>query len=88
MHETLSQGALAPVADVAEERTGHRPVRQTVWRWLREEPPLRGLFVDGRWKTTPAAFDDFLSRRSEAQLAKKVAPAEASDADLKSAGLL
>lgn len=87
MHETLKQGPLRPIADIAERRTGHRPVRQTGWRWIHAEEPLRAVFVRGRWMTTEAAFDDFLQRRSEAQLRPRSAGSDDAD-DLKEAGLI
>lgn len=98
MHELLREGPLEPIPDVAERETGHRPSRQTGWRW-RIEGVAGGIKllcvpVGGIWKTTEAAFLDFLQKRADAmntppsERRSAETPTEADDASLRSAGLL
>ncbi|UBM33762.1 DUF1580 domain-containing protein [Bremerella sp. TYQ1] len=69
MTDLLQNGDLLPVASVAEQITGQRPSRPTVWRWLRNGVSggvrLQAVPIYGKWHTTNAAFRDFLNRRAE-----------------------
>ena len=91
--ELLLLGDLKPIATLAKKITGEHPSRQTTWRWIHkgvaggvklEAVPC----INGAWKTTEAAFYDFLSRRAEARLKPRETAPSATDADLRAAGLL
>ena len=72
--------------------TGNRPARPTIWRWMRKGVAggvtFKAVPIYGQWRTTEAAFRDFLDRRAEAMLQPRN-PAPAVDDDtLRDAGLL
>lgn len=87
--EILS-GQLLPVELIANRRTGKRPSRATVWRWIKRG--VSGGKLDaafhGQWMTTTEAFDDFLARQTEAMMEPRETVPPASDEDLLAAGLL
>lgn len=99
MNALLREGQLEPIDVIADRITGHRPSRQSMWRWRTEgtagEIKLACVPVAGGWKTTEAAFLDFLSRRADyanrppaERRATAEFPDDASDSTLKEAGLL
>ncbi len=89
--ELLEAGELEPIATLAQRLTGQRPSRPTIWRWTRKGVAggitLPARFAFNAWRTTEAAFRDFLDRRSEAMLQSETVP-PATDDDLRAAGLL
>jgi len=89
---TNLDGQLEPVATIAQKRTGKRPSRPTVWRWIKKGV-CQGVTLDavhaGQWMTTAKAFDDFLARQTEAMLQpRKNTLPTATDDSLRAAGLL
>ena len=89
--ELLENGELEPIATIAQRITGQRPSRPTIWRWIRKGvaggTKLPARFAMNVWRTTEAAFRDFLDRRSEAMLQPRET-ATVSDDDLRANGLL
>lgn len=86
----ILSGTLIPVAVVAKRRTGSRPSRATIWRWINKGTrggKLDAVHHGGQWRTTAEAFDDFLSRQTEAARYSET-PQNATDDDLRAAGLL
>lgn len=91
MSELLNQGKLKPVPTAVKGVTGYRPSPPTCWRWrigATGGVKLEATFVLGRWMTTEAAVRDFLKRRSEAKLQPRQTAPEATDEELRDAGLL
>ena len=92
----LLSGQLSPVSKVVETRTGKRPTPAAIWRWCRKglrggTIKLEAIHNSGTWMTTPAAYDDFLRRQTEAALAESGDAPEipdVSDDDLRAEGLL
>lgn len=94
MTDLLKQGELEPIGTVAERVLGDRPSRPTLWRWLRRGVAggikLEAVHALNGWRTTEAAFMNFLERRSEAMLQPRnpdLIP-EADDDTLRETGLL
>lgn len=94
---SLLAGELAPVASVAKKRTGLRPSPATIWRWLRKgvcngTVRLEAVCHGGKWLTTPAAFEKFLTDQTAHALGNAVSDksseSDDSDAALLAAGLL
>jgi hypothetical protein len=85
------RGQLDPVSIVAKRRTGRKPSKPTIWRWVRKgirgRVKLQAVCHSGTWFTTPEAFDQFLMAQTNAALAD---PPPDSDEDdrLREAGLL
>ena len=93
----LETGRLAPVAEIALQRTGRRPSPSTVWRWCRRGTRaglLPATFVYGCWCTTAAAFAAWLDAGTAATLRGRESSEDSSDRAggddeaLRAAGLL
>lgn len=66
--DLLHQGPLEPIVIVAERHLGERPSGTTIWRWrkgLSSGIKLPAIHALNGWRTTSAAFLNFLERRSE-----------------------
>lgn len=87
----LENGKLEPIGTVAQRCLGTRPSRPTIWRWTKKGVTggirLRAVFCDG-WRTTEAAFRDFLEKRTEAMLLDNEPVPDVSDDELRANGLL
>lgn len=94
--QLCNSGTLEPVAVVAERVTGSRPSPPTIYRWCRKglaggKVRLSSVLHGGCWRTTDAAFREFLTdqtnRKEEAQ-GGAVLVVDDSDEAFRRAGLL
>ena len=87
----LEKDTLVPVQEICRERFGKRMSLTTVWRWVRKGcrgVKLEAVMVSGRWWTTPAAFAGFISERTAVALRPRNEVVDATDEELRAAGLL